>query len=73
MSDWISVDERLPDEGDRVMASDGRGVGKFQYGGVILGAEIGGWWHLSHIRGPLFSGVSVTHWQPLPEPPEVAR
>ena len=71
MGEWISVEDRLPAEGDQVMGSDGKGISRLQYGGRHpWGGEIEGWWHWAHISGtPVFS-YKITHWQPLLEPPK---
>ena len=62
---WISVEERRPEPGKRVLATDGVFVGEAifardrrwsGYGGGILRDCI---------------GSVVTHWMPLPEAPEV--
>ena len=64
MSEWISVEDRLPDIDDCVLAyfCGGDGI-------VIVGVS-------SHVRAcmacdeysPYLSGIS--HWMPLPTPPE---
>jgi len=60
MSEWISVKERLPE-------SDGMCVLVWTGAAWLLARYIGeGIWHED------WAGVrplSVTHWQPLPEPP----
>ena len=72
MSEWISVEDRLPIEQDyqstyldcQVIATDGTNVYQNTY-------EIGG----NHIGRP-WSGFTedegnyITHWMPLPEPPK---
>ena len=62
MSAWISVKERLPETARPVMCFNGEYV-------AIGWRRIGnddGWFHdCSYDRLP-----GVTHWQPLPEPPE---
>jgi hypothetical protein len=63
---WIPVEERLPEDGGRflvVVNSDGDPY-----------ADAANWWH-----GDWWTGESpaqkhacpITHWMPLPEPPEV--
>ena len=61
---WISVEERLPEEGERVLCTDGHCV--FEQYRVPLSCVYGTW-----DRGGLKSPMqNVTHWMPLPEPPE---
>ena len=66
MSEWISVDDRLPVveetwSGEVLVCVGGKAVtvGWFE-------DYDGGTWHTD--PGRLFDG-DVTHWQPLPEPP----
>jgi hypothetical protein len=56
---WISVEERLPRSGDTVLVYYRRG----DYRGADIMRYIGRWLTVD----PL---VEVTHWMPLPEPPE---
>lgn len=53
---WISVEERLPKKDERVLffAKDSRATMDTAYG----------WWVRASER------YKVTHWMPLPEPPE---
>lgn len=71
MSEWISVEERLPSDErsvlayygfgfDGVPASDMRFMGTLSY--FCFDPEPH-WQHAGH-------GVVVTHWMPLPEPPK---
>lgn len=56
---WIPVGERLPDDGQRVLAHcDGR---------VFTADLFEGMWHW--IEGKMMN-TPVDHWMPLPEPPE---
>jgi hypothetical protein len=62
MSEWISVNERLPEEYEEVILfADGKAMG-----GMSLHPDgnfyevFEGYWHPR----------AVTHWQPLPEPPK---
>ena len=59
MNEWISVKERLPDNGEVVLVCDEHEL--------ILMAE-----HYSYgwVSNPLFVKIKVTHWMPLPEPPK---
>ena len=60
---WIPVTERLPEVGRRVLATSGVFVGE------AFRAQSGEW---ARIYGPWndFLERSVTHWMPLPAPPE---
>ncbi|MEB6481818.1 DUF551 domain-containing protein [Klebsiella quasipneumoniae] len=58
---WISVSERLPDEGDHVLVSDGVGMEV----SWIRGRE---WKKLRHIYSE-----DVTHWMPLPAAPQEVK
>lgn len=60
--EWISVEERLPEEGTRVLGYDymGNVVCYFVYG-TRYWFEDG--WNSA-------KGWGVTHWMPLPEPPK---
>lgn len=61
---WIPVEERLPDPGERVLATSGVFVGE-----AFL-AQSGEW---ARIYGPWndFLERPVTHWMPLPDGSEV--
>jgi hypothetical protein len=60
---WIPVDERLPEDGQRVLAVTRVGgiteVGEFAFNsrGEWFSTDYGSW--------------NASHWMPLPEPPEV--
>ena len=64
---WVSVDDRLPPVGERVLVCRpygpyGRGPFGVEYGGL----DFSGCWCVS---GTWIE--RVTHWMPLPAPPEV--
>lgn len=65
MSEWISVDERLPEFGSRVQVFDGRSV---DIGNYADKDEIypSGFWNDGF--GSIYE--DITHWMPLPEPPK---
>ena len=60
MSNWISVEDELPELKRRVIVSDSGGFG-------VLSARLSsvGW----YIEGVLDNNANITHWMPLPEPP----
>ena len=56
--EWISVDDRLPDESYPVLCVTSAG-------GMMIaryGHKYGSW----HVSG----SIDITHWMPLPEPPK---
>lgn len=64
MSEWISVSERLPEDGVRVLAWDKREQSwRIAYIDTI--------WHMVGFDDD--TPICVTHWMPLPEPPEVTK
>jgi Lar family restriction alleviation protein len=62
-SGWISVDYRLPPEKMRVMVFDGDSV--------FCGRYFNGNWRAQGVPFPMNS--AITHWMPLPAPPEVSE
>ena len=66
MCEWISVDDRLPDSTNSKAHDLGRLV--VRPNGVI-GIEYShsDWWNKKTAAPDM---VRVTHWMPLPEPPE---
>ena len=58
-SEWISVKERLPDNGEKVLTVDNEGC-------MIVASwyKLGGWFL------PVCRANPVTHWMPLPDPPK---
>ena len=59
---WISVEDKLPPPGIRVLATTG---------GAVLEAYIKpfGKWYRNGVEMGFWHG-KITHWMPLPEPPE---
>ena len=58
-AEWISVEERVPDNGETVLTVDNEG-----YMIVASWYELGGWFL------PVCRANPVTHWMPLPVPPK---
>ena len=63
MSEWISVKDRLPVVGERVLTLDkwghihDRALYQYMSGGVVFSPD------------GMKPGNDVTHWMPMPEPP----
>ena len=58
MSEWIDVDSQLPPEDQDCLATDGLGV--------FIAWQHNSFWFLQNMH----ECVHVSHWQPLPEPPQ---
>jgi len=56
MSEWISVEDRLPEEWGRYLTTNGKAITIHEYNREI------GFYHLSSCFG-------LSHWMRLPEPP----
>lgn len=72
---WIPVEERLPENGVPVLinyiASDD---GKYHPDGTAVWTDYGCfWWEGSLEDCDTEVAVPITHWMPLPEPPEVKK
>ena len=63
---WIAVSERLPPEGQEVLAWNNGGQCEKPWQGCVLCEHKNGEWREFQERD-LYPGV--THWMPLPEPP----
>lgn len=61
MSEWISVQNELPEKLTRVIIFDNGG-----FGAVTGRLGSSGW----YLEGSLDFHANITHWMPLPEPPE---
>ena len=59
MSEWISVEERLPDKNKPVIAAD-------RFGEVFEATYGFGRWTPAYDE---YETAAVTHWMPLPSPP----
>lgn len=67
-SEWISVEERLPEIGAMVLL-----CGKYENEVIIAYCATGyfdGITYREHWGADINGTAEVTHWQPLPEPPE---
>ena len=64
---WIPVTERLPVEAKKVLCFLALSGGPMVETGYYMGDEL---WYYTGIEAP-HHGI-VTHWMPLPEPPEVS-
>ena len=63
MGKWIKCSERMPEKLDDVLVTDGVYVEVKWWNGYI--------WDCWAPRNSDISYKDVTHWMPLPEPPEV--
>ena len=70
--EWISVEERLPDNYRAVLvACEGLTIGG--YAAIAIASYGGGFWSIADADGTMYltkyMRCVVTHWMPLPEPP----
>lgn len=63
-SQWISVKERLPEAGERVLTTDGAFVGEMYIN------KQGKWQRYNVNDSSLLMALDILWWMPLPEPPE---
>ena len=61
---WIPVTERLPEPGERVLATDGGFVGEFYIN------KRGQWKRYNVNDYSLLMALDILFWMPLPEPPK---
>ena len=70
MSDWISVKDRLPEDERNVLAYYGYDHGDGNLGMRFMAVLT----YFAFDQQPRFqfesTGLKVTHWMPLPEPPK---
>ena len=64
VQEWISVDDRLPEDGVRVLAAHDDGVVRI---GICRGYFPA---VMSKKHEKAFGFAEVTHWMPIPEPPK---
>lgn len=62
-SQWVSVSERLPEPGERVLATDGGFVGEFYI------SNQGQWKRYNVNHHELLMALDILWWMPFPEPP----
>lgn len=72
MTEWISVKDRLPDFFDEVIVYDNCGYESLVSIAWRRSGSNGGWIWDSRMSYPE-ELVNVTHWMPLPKPPEAAH
>ena len=65
MDKWISVEDRLPEDGDWVLTFNQEDYRMEVYG------WFGDYYGIGFMNDLLTEGFKVTHWMTLPEPPEV--
>lgn len=65
MSQWISIDDMLPPESGKVLMTDGKRIYMSSRNAMCRTAD-----GLHEIPENYGSGAVITHWMPLPEPPE---
>lgn len=63
MNKWISVKDDLPDDGDEILICD---LSDNKH--ISIGYRRNGYF-FDLIDFTLIPSLNVTHWQPLPEPP----
>ena len=63
-NEWVSVDERLPEPGERVLATDCGFVGEFYIN------KRGRWQRYNVNCSELLMALDILYWMPLPAPPE---
>lgn len=65
---WISVKERLPDNGEDVVLRFDNPLGGDAYRtGILVGVKEK-MWHMPHLEHEITG--KPTHWMPLPQPPK---
>ena len=66
-SEWISVEERLPDNGNAVLVNRYNKRLKFSVANIDNYQGYGKWWDKDY-DGTVWT---ITHWMPLPETPKM--
>ena len=63
-NEWVSVDEKLPEPGERVLATDCGFVGEFYIN------KRGKWQRYNVNCSELLMALDILYWMPLPAPPD---
>lgn len=63
-TEWISVNDRLPEAGERVLATDGAFVGEMYIN------KHGRWQRYNVNDSALLMALDILWWMPLPQPPK---
>lgn len=63
-NEWISVEDRLPEPGERVLATDCGFVGEFYIN------KRGQWQRYNVNCSELLMALDILYWMPLPAPPD---
>ena len=69
MSEWISVKEKLPEEGQDVIIAifdTAKKTYQMMSDSLTFYRNKWVWW----TNDPIGNNQDITHWQPLPEPPK---
>ena len=71
--EWISIDDRLPDECKNVLCFDGsKTIIAFMEKTEDCGEYVPVFWDfVAYDRDDTYDEVCATHWMPLPEPPKM--
>ena len=64
-NEWVSVEERLPEPGERVLATDCGFVGEFYIN------KRGKWQRYNVNCSELLMALDILYWMPLPAPPDL--
>ena len=64
VQEWISVKDRLPEQGERVLATDGGFVGELYVNSRCQ------WQRYNVNDHSLLMALDILWWMPLPEPPK---
>ena len=64
LQEWIPVTERLPEPGERVLATDGGFVGELYIN------SFGQWQRYNVNHHSLLMALDILWWMPLPKPPK---